>query len=299
MELKNNGNINFILDLFANFKDQISGGLYAFHKLAYLLAKEGHNVYIFCEPEFPHENIIVVPAEIKINGSVFHGYWETLYFPLDNTVSIYAEHNLNNPFGTKHITRWVLYHSSKYYEDQWGENEYIFNYGNYKTHKNKFDGVLNCKEYNLDKLYITTSLSERQGYCHILHKDTPEDTSILNETFNSNDLTNWKDKGNLDFLREEFNKYEYFLTYDKNSYFTTMATLCGCKAIILEPNMMPIEHRLNNPENMFGVAYGLDDLEWAEKTLPFARDYVMDLEKASENTVKNFINFWKEKCFLK
>ena len=45
--LKNNGKINFIINVHDGIGDMLTGGVIAFHYLAYLLAKEGHNVYMF------------------------------------------------------------------------------------------------------------------------------------------------------------------------------------------------------------------------------------------------------------
>lgn len=315
MELKNNGKINFVIDLFINFKDQMSGGLVALHKLSYELANRGHNVYIFCEPEYPHKNITTINSQTTIEGSRFNSTWESFSYNLNNTVSIYTEHNLNNPFGTKHITRWLLYHTKKEFEEQYLKNEYYFNYGGCKTYRGYDDGYLTVLDYNLDKLFITNK-GKREGYCHILHKNTPKNGIEIINKFNSKGIDNWYNKGGYDFLREEFNKYEYFLTFDQNTYLTVAAALCGCKSIILEPNyrdfnvknayteneyyyesLTPTEYKLGFPRNMFGVAYGMDDLKWADDTINLVRDHIIEMEKIDRKTVDKFVDFWYKKCY--
>jgi len=316
MELKNNGKLNFIIDLFINYKDQMSGGLVALHRLSYELAEKGHNVYIFCEPEYPHENIHVIPCTTEIDGSRFHSTWERFSFNLNNTVSIYSEHNLNNPFGTKYVVRWLLYHTKKEFEEKYHENEHYFNFGNFYTYKNKEVGKLTTIDYNLNKLYIEND-NNRKGYCHILHKNTPINGNEIIENFSSKDLgKNWYHKGGFDYLRKEFNNHEYFITFDQNTFLTTAAALCGCKCIILNPsnknsniknaytesidykyNLTPTEYRLQNRLNMFGVAYGIEDIKWAEDTIHLVRDHVIELEKIDKNTVNKFIDFWNQKCY--
>jgi len=318
MQLKNNGKINFVIDLFINFKDQMSGGLVALHRLSYELAEKGHNVYIFCEPEYPHDNIHVIPCTTRIEGSRFYSSWEGFSYSSNNTVSIYTEHNLNNPFGTKHITRWILYHTKKEFEEQYSNNEYYFNYGGCFTYRGYNDGYLTTVDYNLDNFYIENNSNKRYGYCHILHKNTPTDGDEIIKNFNSKDLgKNWFDNGGFDYLRQEFNKYEYFITFDQNTYLTTAAALCGCKSIILNPNhrdfdvknaytesryykepLTPTEYRLGFPRNMFGVAYGIEDLKWAEDTIHLVRDHIIELEKIDKKTVDKFIDFWNEKCYV-
>ena len=315
MELKNNGKINFVIDLFINFKDQMSGGLVALHKLAYELAVRGHNVYIFCQPEYPHENIHVIPSITEIKDSSFLSKWEGFSFNFSNTVSIYTEYNLGNPFGTKHIARWIIYHTKKECEDNFLDSEYYFNYGSFYTYKNKPSEKLVVFNYNLDKLFIENN-KNRKGYCHILHKNTPKNYSNILNDFDSTEITNWFIKGGFDYLRKEFNKYEYFLTFDQKTFLTTAAALCGCKTIILNPDnkeetinafseskyygqkITPLEYRLENPINMFGVAYGIEDLKWAEDTISLVRNHIIELEKIDKKTIDKFIDFWNEKCYI-
>jgi len=61
--------------------------------------------------------------------------------------------------------------------------------------------------------------------------------------------------------------------------------------------MTPTEYRLNNPIQMFGVAYGWDDLSWANKTLEFVTNHLKELEKIDDKTVDGFIQYWEKKIF--
>jgi hypothetical protein len=96
---------------------------------------------------------------------------------------------------------------------------------------------------------------------------------------------------------EKFNKYEYILTFDDKTYYTSIANLCGAKSIILneDQNLSPTEYRLQNPTNMFGVSYGLNDIEWSRKTLHLVRDHLSELQKIDYKTVVNFNNYWYDK----
>jgi len=161
---------------------------------------------------------------------------------------------------------------------------------------------------------MITNNGSRKGFCHLAHKNTPPNGHETFKTFNSFDLGEWKTSGAFDYLREQFNKYEYFLTYDQKSFFTLAATLCGCKAIILNPGpsfeqhqnafslsedygkpMTPTEYRLKNPIQMYGIAYGLDDIGWANKTIGFSTDYLKELEIIDNKTVEDFVKFWEVK----
>lgn len=296
MELKNNGKINFIIDLFLDLDSHISGGLIALHKLAYLLAEEGHNVYIFCKPAYPHQNITTIPSELTlIQGHRYSVTFEPFSFNYDNTISIYPEHTSGNKFCTQNNVRWIMYHTTLEQESGFGKEDYIFYYGDFQTFTNKNDGKLRVVDYNLDKFYIKNNT--RKGFCHILGKETPPNHKELLKMFNSVDITEYKEQTNLNLLCKEFNKYEYFLTFDQKTYLSVAAALCGCKSIILKNNneYSSVEYRLKNPEFMFGIAYGLDDLEWSSKTLPLVREHIKELDKIDKKSVKNFITFWENK----
>ena len=48
---------------------------------------------------------------------------------------------------------------------------------------------------------------------------------------------------------------------------------------------------------MFGVAYGWDDINWAQKTIDFVPEYLKELEVLDNKTVDNFIKFWKKRIY--
>jgi hypothetical protein len=313
------GKINFIIGLFWPFKELMSGGVVALHKLAYKLAERGHNVLIFCEPEYTHPNIKVISTtiedidgdEAKING------WEPFSFNQGNTVSIYPEITVYNPFNTNNVARWILSDTKEHIEGTYGDNDVYFDYSDFKTLRNVKKRKLTVIDYKLDLLKVTNT-GKRKSFCHIIHKHTPPDGEKIFKELGSFDLTGWQNKqiqdtgysSPYDYLREMFNQYEYFLTYDQKSYHSIMATLCGCKTVILNPgvpyglehlvdkengdseDITPTEFRLNNPLQQYGIAYGWDDLKWANDTIHLVRDYVEQLEIIDDKTVDSFINYW-------
>lgn len=303
--------INF---LFFLYSEGSTGGLVVMHKLAYELANRGHNVYLLCEPDYPHENIKVIKSNIvNTEGFVSNVTWEYFSYSQTNTVSIYPQITWYNPFNTENVVRWILYDTEKVIEDTFGLNDEYFYFGDFKTFNNRGNKKLTVFDYKLDKLYVENK-SYRKGFCHLIHKHTPPNGESLIKTFSSFDLTDWREKGGIDYLRNKFNEYEYFLTYDQKSFYTVAATLCGCKSIILnagpsyefspnansilyenERNLTPTEYRLNNPIQMFGVAYGIEDLSWANETLKYSRNHIQELEKIDSKTINNFIKFWEKK----
>lgn len=314
IELKKNSRINFLIGVHTEYSRALTGGIVALHQLAYELAVRGHNVYIFCEPEYPHENIEVIPSEI-VGGEGFLEFyrWTEFSYDLHNTVSIYPQITRYNPFNTQHVVRWIMYDTEYEIENVYGENDVYVNHGNFKTFREVEDRKLTVCNYNFDKLY-QTNFGKRKGFCHIIHKHTPPNGLEILDNLDSVDLTNWKTSGAYDYLREQLNQYEYFLTYDQKSFYTLAAGLCGAKSIILNPGpqseftasaltssdeynniITPTEYRLANPVQMFGVAYGWDDIQWANSTVHMVKDHLTEIEKIDKKTVDNFVKYWENK----
>jgi hypothetical protein len=290
--------ITFILDTIHSIGFESKGASIACHKLAYELANQGHYVYIFNEPFYPHPNIEVIPVE-KINED--NGWWNKFhwtsfgYNPI-RTVSIYTQITWGNPMNTIHNTRWVLH---DYDEEQWktfGKDEYVCNFGTFKAPEGIKQSNLTVFDYKFNDFYNTNN-PNRKGFGHIIHKNTPEWGKDFLRQFGSVEIPHYNGQKSLDYLLNEFNKYEYLLTFDDKSYYTSVAGLCGTKSVILNPNkeITPIEYRLKNPIQMCGVAYGFDDIKWANDTIGLVRENLLQLEQRDKQTILNFIEHWKNK----
>jgi len=299
MELKSESNkLTFIIDTLCSIGFEYKGASISLHLMAYELASRGNYVYVFNEPYYPHPNIEVIPTKrfINDNGWWSSFEWEVMVFNPHRTVSLYTQLTWGNPFGTTYNARWVLH---DYDIDQWktyGEQDYICNFGEFKVPEGTKQSQLTIFDYNFDKFYNMNN-QNRKGFGHIIHKNTPEWGLDFLKKMGSTEIPNFNGQKNIDYLLDEFNKYEYLLTFDDKSYYTTAAALCGTKSIILNPNpnTTPIEYRINNPIQMCGVAYGLDDIKWANETIGLVRENLLQLEKRDKITIHNFIEHWKNK----
>ena len=52
---------------------------------------------------------------------------------------------------------------------------------------------------------------------------------------------------------------------------------------------------MNNPIQMCGVAYGMDDIKWADETIGLTKENLLQLEQRDKQTILNFIEHWKNK----
>ena len=140
MVIPDENRLNFIIYLFTPFAEAMTGGLVALHKLAYKLAERGNDVFIFCEPEFPHPNIHIISSTKTYDVEFVQGHtWEPFSYPLHKTISIYPQITRGNPFNTKYVTRWILYDTQLDIESDYGiEDDYFF-YGDFKTFRKVYN----------------------------------------------------------------------------------------------------------------------------------------------------------------
>ena len=293
------GKLTYIIDTLHCIDNRYKGSCYCLHKLAYELADLGNIVYIFNEPMYQHSNIKVIPSysDNFFNDIFIKNYrWDPFEFDIFTTVSVYTQITWGNPFGTYCNTRWLLHDCEDEKFNSFGKNDLVCNLGNFKTPKEINQQKLTIFDYQLDNFY-DKKLETRKGFGHILHKKTPDWANSFLQKFESVEIPHHNGLNNIDYLNDEFNKYEYILTFDDKTYYTSIANLCGAKSIILnqDQNLSPTEYRLQNPINIFGVSYGLNDIEWSRKTLHLVRDHLSELQKIDYKTVVNFNNYWYDK----
>ena len=278
--------LEFIISIKVGFGEVLTGGVLVLHRLAYVLAEKGFKVTIFTNPEYPHENI-VVRKDCSENNLNFD------YDPT-NTVII-PSFDWKNNSNLIHVSRWALYHISESLMENVDETDEIFNFGSFNIPGVIETGKLTVFDYQ--KEIFKNNNKKRTGkFCHILLKNNPPYAFDFIENFDSFDLSDYKMKGCFEYLAEKFNSYEYFLTFDDKTFLTTAAAMCGCKSIILcKDDIRPEEYRRKNPIQTCGVAYGLKDLNWAEKTIDFVHDNIDSLIQSDNKTVDKFINFWQNK----
>ena len=110
-------------------------------------------------------------------------------------------------------------------------------------------------------------------------------------------MGDWKTQGAYSYLKENFNKYKYFLTFDNNSFYSIAAGMCGCIPIILNDKKYssPEEFRSKNSFFKYGIAYGMKDIDWAFETKHLLLQNLYMLENEYDQTIDNFIKLWESK----
>ena len=77
-----------------------------------------------------------------------------------------------------------------------------------------------------------------------------------------------------------FKQKDFFLSFDPFTFMSIIASLSGCISVVKKIWGLKFEEWVNgDPFNKYGIAYGLDDLEHADKTQPQLVTYLIQLEE--------------------
>ena len=260
--------MNFVIS--APSYEESVGGIVALHKLADFIEKEGHNAYIVdssANPDWMHK---------KISSQEIHS--------LVNPIAIYPEIVYGNPFNTKNVVRWLLHRpgvngGNGVYKD----TDLVFTYSNLFTYDMQVDGELRVFNSQMD--YFKDLGQKRSGTCFVVKKSQGKPLDS-----HPKDAFRVKDKPSNAELLKIFNQYETFISYDHATYMSVLAALAGCMSIVIpDPNVTAEEWRERQTLTRFGIAYGLDDIEYAKSTIKDLRPHLEREEKKSMDLVREFL----------
>jgi hypothetical protein len=267
--------INFIVYAPYPFSDRW-GGVIAQHTLSNTLAELGENAYIYAESTFQGNKAQLIHPSVELS-----------YDP-DNTVVIYPEavKDDGNPLNSKYVVRWLLYTPGIWTPGIFPDTDLIFSYIDYyDVDKYNVRGPLTVLNPKLDIFYNKNL--DRSGECYIIKKGKHK---VLDK--HSPNSINIDEYISDDYLVNLFNRKEYFVSYDTFTYHIQQAALCGCIPIVIpDAGVSKEEFIRRSPANTYGVAYGLDDIEYAKSTLHLVKPLLQDFQNKGVETVKNFIEY--------
>jgi hypothetical protein len=257
-----------------------------------------------------NQNVRIYPSSGKknISNSLFTKYYNN-DFPIDNdTVVIYCEGTIGNPLNAKYAVRWMLselgQNVPKEWVDTWGKHELVY-YFNSETKFTQYPEKNGNIYKLLSLLYINPSIKKynykiRDNYCYTIRKGFGIHKNITyihpNNTF---EITR---QHTQDECIQFFNKYKYFISYDSLTFLSIIAALCGCISILYKKEGMTKKEWIETTaaaeyikykklDNLYGIAYGLEDIKYAEDTLHLVKDQWIDITNYTiNNTVKPFID---------
>lgn len=213
----------------------------------------------------------------------------TPFFSRKNTVILYPESIFGNPLQATNVVRWLLFHYQfKHLKPfSYQDNDLFISY------RDIFNDIeLNPQQYNVkinyfDKeMYKQYNFKERNGNCYIIRKG-----------YKRTDLPKSFDGPVIDYGMTEseivdiFNNCKYCYSYDTQTFYTTIAAICGCiPIIVMEQGKSKLDYRGKNYKKSYGKAYGdsAEQIEWAIKTRELLMEE-LDYTQSNMENAKRFI----------
>jgi hypothetical protein len=249
------------------------GGAIVLHKLCHILNTLGYDSYL--------------TTTLKLNGNLNEYYLNENYntklatnIDTENDIIIYPEIESGNPFECKKVIRFILnkFHLPEYDNtiSTWNDTDYWLYY-----HELFYDGIkeknmLNILDSKID-IFKDYGLERKIEACFTYRKKSHERNSLpvvhppksieIGYNAQDNELINL------------FNSSKRFYSYDTETYLSVLASLCGCESIVVPYKNITKQNVLElQPSFKYGVAYGIEDLEYANSTRHLLKDHLQNLE---------------------
>jgi len=187
------------------------------------------------------------------------------FFSKKRTIVLYPEVVYGNPLKATNVVRWFLYYN-RYPNDPkaYSKNDlslcYRSIFNDETLNPNKWKITINHFDRNL---YKQTNFSSRSGKCFIIRKG--QDRTDLPKTFDGVIVDNLAETEKVKI----FNQCEYCYCYDTQTFYSCIASICGCKTIVVpEPGKNKSDYRGPDDPPHYGIAYGnsREEIEWATAT---------------------------------
>jgi len=266
-----------------------SGGHIVQYEFARVLSESGFDVK--------------VRAPNKIPNSIFNNYLNQDEINREDTIVIYAENIEYNPINAKYVLRWILaplgINSPVERYKTWGPGDLVYYFNN----EARFTSVEINNIYKLLNIFYispiikTINTNIRDGWCFTTRKTQYHKQLYYNHPQNSFEIT--REHNQLDYVNY-FNKYKYFISYDPVTFLTVIAALCGCISIVKKiDGLTKTEWLKNTPyaqylqemniTNLYGIAYGYDEIEQAENTIHLVEEQWKTIQTYMANKNVNLL----------
>jgi len=273
-----------------SFKD---GGTVVQYYLAQVLEEYGQNVRIYTN------------NNVNIPNSIFSKFYNN-DFPIDdNTIVIYCEGTQGNPLNARKVVRWMLSKLGQNvptnWVNTWAKNEVVYYFNSEEKIASSPEKIGNIYKL-LNVLYINPyarnmNPSPRMGFCHTFRKSQQIHGKITKYIHPRDSFEITREHTQMQCIAF-FNKFKAFVSYDSMTFLNIIAALCGCISIVYKVKGLSKQDWINTTaaseflkfkghSNLFGIAYGLEDIPFAMSTLHLA-----------PQQWKNIVNYSKEKTVM-
>ncbi len=260
------------------------GGVMVNHSLAHYLSELGENSYIYANSTKENYNSTIVPWGTHID------------FDPQNTILIITagdgEWTFENyiPENLKSIpnkVRWLVNDQLKYYS----EEDKFYKYCDYfKVLDNqRIDGSFMSLDVEFD-IFTNKNLS-RSGGCFYTKGIHPKTKYHKDDDLSLDNIYSMSSSQRNLYLAEVFNTKEYFICYSHRSFTAALAALCGCTVIVIPYDDTSKEYWSKNfPTFKYGIAYGIEDIQWAIDTKHLVKENLENFQKEGINSIQSFVN---------
>lgn len=205
-----------------------------------------------------------------------------------NTIVVYPEVIYGNPLHAQKVVRWFLYYN-RYKDDAaaYGVNDLFYCYREIfnDAFLNPKVRVLRTAYYDLD-FYKQFNFDKRSGKCYIIRKG--KNREDLPEKFDGIIIDDLLEKEKV----KVFNSCEYCISYDTQTAYSGLASICGCISVIVPEPGKEKKDYLGENEKSYGVAWGFEkkELEFAVNTRNERLELCKELNQAGRRSVEDFID---------
>lgn len=208
-----------------------------------------------------------------------------------NTIAVYSETMLGNPLHADNVVRWLLLFNSLYKQEGektigYDKDDLFFAYREvFNDPKLNPECRICCTPYFDLDTYKRTNFGERHGKCYVLKKG--------NWRVNAEDIA---DGIVIDDLSERekvrvFNECEYCISYDTQTAYSELASICGCISVVVPEEGKTREDYRSNGDISYGVAFGFseEEVQYAISTRDRLIEYYKSINEEGKKQARYFV----------
>lgn len=260
--------------------DEKVGGVVVLHKFADLISKRGYECYIN------------VPTYKKSSAKFISLEKRFALAKQDNVITIYPEVIEKNIYNAKNPCFWFLHYPKS---DSYSKGIYLYYWKKFVENTIYENNSIELHVFESKAHYFKDLKQKREGNLILLKKGFKRYFEDKNKKqgFFLDALISEQSSVDSIYL-EYFNKVQYFISYDLETYCCVISALCGCIPIVVPDENMDAEtYRKKFEVFKYGVAYGFSNYEInrAKETLPLVKKHLLSLEKEKNKSIDNFIKY--------
>lgn len=202
-------------------------------------------------------------------------------------IVVYPETVVGNPLEARWVVRWLLNSPGAFGIDpEISPEEEVFYYQ--KAFVGGVDGVSQSNLLQVrwlrEDIYSDRGLT-RKGTCRMIRKGNPAGANAIPQV----DQSILLDGKSHSEIAEIFNTTEVFYCHDPYTMYAYYAALCGCIPVVIPQIGLSRETWRAGFELKYGVAYGVEEMEWAKETRGQLIADMAEAKKAETQNIKQFL----------